>query len=78
MWGEIKKFIKDQLTEDDNNSVYCPVRCFGVGGSASFVAFQGWHTFTTHVFDAIQFGTGYAAVIAAMAAGIGVKQKLGA
>lgn len=76
MWATITKFINDQLTEDDKGT-YCPVRCFGVAGAGSFIVFQGWHTIISGTFDAIQFGTGFAAITAALGTAIGVKAKLG-
>jgi hypothetical protein len=71
-------WIKQVLTEDDANSVFCPIRLAGVAALGAHVAFQTLHTVHTFTFDASAFGMGAAAIITATAAGVGIKAKLGA
>jgi hypothetical protein len=72
------KFWRDLMTEDSNNSVYCPVRVFGAGGFGSYLGLSAYHVISHGVFDYIGFATGAAAIIGTVAGGIGIKSKLGA
>lgn len=78
MFAGLGKFWRDLMTEDDGGTTYCPVRVIGgalvsthVGATITQVVMHG-------TFDPIAFGTGSAALIAAIGAGIGVKSKMGA
>lgn len=71
-------FLKQLLTEDDANSVYCPVRVFGATGATTFLALGVHHALALHQFDPTSFGAGFATIIGAIGAAIGVKSKLGA
>lgn len=78
MFAALKKFWRDLMTEDANNSVYCPVRIFGAGLVSTHVGATITQVVVHGTFDPVAFGTGSAALIAAIGAGIGVKSKLGA
>lgn len=78
MFSGLGKFWRDLMTEDDNNSVYCPIRVFGAGLMSTHVGATLWATAIHGVFDPVAFGTGSAALIAAVGGAIGVKAKLGA
>lgn len=69
--------LKQMLTEDDANTVYCPVRVFGAVGVAIYHLLTGYMVFAHGAFDAMAYGTGFAAVLGALGAGIGAKAKLG-
>jgi hypothetical protein len=71
-------WLKDILTEDDNNSVYDPVRMIGCSGFVALVVGAGWVAVTKGTFDALNFASGVAAIAAAVGVGAGVKAKLGA
>lgn len=78
MMAGLAKFWRDLMTEDDANSVYCPVRVFGTGLISTHVGATLYQTIAHGSFDAVAFGTGSAALIAAVGAAIGIKSKLGA
>lgn len=78
MFSGIKKFFMDILTEDDANSIFCPVRVIGVSGMGGLLAFTAWTIFHTHLFDPAVFGTGVATIAGATGVGAGIKSKLGA
>lgn len=78
MLAGMGKFWRDLMTEDDTGNTYCPVRILGfslvnthIGATIAQVVMHG-------TFDAVAFGTGSAALIAAIGAGVGIKSKLGA
>jgi hypothetical protein len=72
------KWLRDILTEDDNNTVYDPVRVIGFSGFVSLVAGAGWVVVTKGTFDPLAFASGVAAIAASVGVGAGVKAKLGA
>lgn len=78
MFDGAKKFVRDLLTENDANTVFCPIRVFGAGLMSTHVGATMWQVVAHGTFDPIAFGTGSAALLAATAAGIGAKSKLGA
>lgn len=75
--AELAKFWRDLMCEDDANSVYCPVRIFGFGLVNTHIGATLIQVVRHGTFDAVAFGTGSAALLAAVGAGIGVKAKLG-
>lgn len=78
MFAGLEKFARDLLTEDDAGTTWCPVRVFGSGLIGTHIGSEVWATIHTGAFDAVAFGTGSAALIAAVGAAIGMKSKLGA
>lgn len=72
------KFFKDILTEDDANSIFCPVRVIGASGFLTMVGTSVYTTCLHGTFDAVSFGTGVAAIAGAVGAGAGIKAKMGA
>ncbi len=77
MMDGLKKFWRDIMTEDDNNSVYCPVRIAAAGLVSTHTGATIWQVIAHGTFDAVAFGTGSAALLAAVGAGVGIKSKLG-
>lgn len=78
MLAGLKKFWRDIMTEDDAGHTYCPVRIMGFGLVNTHVGATIAQVFIHGTFDPVAFGTGSAALIAAIGAGIGVKSKMGA
>jgi hypothetical protein len=72
------KFWKDILTEDDHNSVYCPVRVIAVSGAGGLLLGALYVAIVHGTFDAVAYGTAVAAIATAAGVGAGVKKKLGA
>jgi hypothetical protein len=77
MFAKFSQFVRTIFTEDDANQVWCPVRVFGGVGAMSEVILTGAHAIYNHAFDPTGFGTGFAAILAAIGAGVGIKAKLG-
>lgn len=71
-------WITQTFTEDDANSIVCPVRVFGAALVSTHVGATIAQVFMHGTFDPVAFGTGSAALIAAVGGAIGVKAKLGA
>lgn len=78
MLGGLQKFWRDCMTEDDAGKTYCPVRIMGFGLVDTHIGATLWQVVQHGTFDAVSFGTGSAALLAAIGAAIGVKAKLGA
>lgn len=81
MFATLKKLLHDCLTENDGDS-YCPFRVGGfalsAGGIPSFIGCAIWTTIQTDHFDAIAFGTAFAAMMtgmAALAGGVALKAR---
>lgn len=70
-------WLKQILTEDDANTVFCPVRVIGASGAGSLIAMTGYALVTKGAFDPSAFGTGIAAIAGATGLGAGVKAKFG-
>lgn len=77
MFAAIAKFTKDILTEDDENSVFCPVRVIGASGFLTMAGTAVYHAVAHGQFDAMAFGTGIAAIAGAVGVGAGAKAKMG-
>ena len=77
MFAELGKFWRDLMTENDAGTTYCPVRIAGLSGFVTHLGMQSWQTIVHGGFDAVAFGTGTAALIAAIGGAIGIKTKLG-
>lgn len=77
MFAGLGKLWRDLMTENDAGTVYCPVRIIGFGLVNTHVGATLWSVAAHGTFDAVAFGTGSAALLASIAAGIGVKSKLG-
>lgn len=78
MIAGLAKFWRDIMTENDANTTYCPVRIASLAGFATHCGSQVWQTVAHGGFDAVAFGTGTAALIAAIGGAIGIKSRLGA
>lgn len=77
MFAGVKKFAMDILTEDDANSVFCPVRIIGVSGAATLIAMAGYHLIVNKTLDPVSYGTGVATIAGATGLGVGAKAKMG-
>lgn len=73
----ISLILKQVLTEDDANSVYCPIRLLATFVVLTYISLSIFSTIHTGTFDMQSFGIGAGAVIAAAGAAIGMKAKLG-
>lgn len=71
-------WLKQLLTEDDANSIICPVRAIGASGALTLIGNSTWATIAHGAFDASAFGLGVAAIAGAVGAGAGIKAKMGA
>lgn len=78
MRAGIMHFIRCLLTEDDANSIWCPVRVIGASGVLTLVGATIYLVITKGVFDPMSFGTGIGAVAGSVGAGAGIKAKMGA
>lgn len=78
MLAGLGKFWRDLMTENNGGTTYCPIRVIGFGLVDTHVGATIWQVVQHGTFDAIAFGTGSAALLAAIAAGIGIKAKTGA
>jgi hypothetical protein len=74
MWSEIKKLVKDCLTENDGKS-YCPVRCVGASFSipsiAIFMLASGRMALQPN-FPLHDFAMSFSIMMGAICAGFGV------
>jgi len=77
MLAGAKKFFCDLLTEDDANSIFCPVRVIGAGGFLTLTGNSVYMAIAHGMFDPMAFGTGVAAIAGAVGAGAGIKAKMG-
>lgn len=77
MLSGLAKFAKDLLTEDDANSIFCPVRVIGASGFLTLTGNSIYLAIVHNTFDAMSFGTGVAAIAGAVGAGAGIKAKMG-
>lgn len=77
MLAGIKKFVLNILTEDDANSVFCPVRVIGAAGGFTLLGNSTFMAVAHGQFDAMSFGAGIAAIAGAVGAGAGIKAKMG-
>lgn len=77
MFGAVGKFLMDILTEDDANSVFCPVRVLGTSGGVTLIGNSIYMSVAHGVFDPLSFGGGIAAIAGAVGAGAGIKAKMG-
>jgi hypothetical protein len=83
MWAELKKLVKDCITEIDGQT-YCPFRVGGVALTSvslpTFIAlavFSVWKD-PAHHFDMIAFGTAFGAMmtgIALLTGGVAIKAR---
>ena len=73
MW----RFLKGLFTEDDAGTTACPVRVSGGGAIFTGLSLSIFMAVKHNVFDVQAFSIGMAALIAALAAGIGTKSRLG-
>ena len=71
-------WLRQLITEDDANSIVCPVRVIGASGAAALIGNASVVAMTHGTFDPAGFGAGVAAIAAAVGVGAGVKTKLGA
>lgn len=78
MFAGLAKFWRDIMTEDSANSVYCPVRIAAAGLVSTHTGAAIVQVCVHGTFDPVAFGTGSAALLAAVGAGVGIKAKLGA
>ena len=78
MLAGLSKFVRDIFCEDDAGTTACPVRVFGAALISTHVGATVWQVVQHGTFDPVAFGTGSAALIAAVGGAIGMKAKLGA
>lgn len=81
MWAELKKLVKDCLTENNGTS-YCMFRVCGAAlvamGLPAFVSAAVVSIVKTHTLDYVAFGTGFAAMMGSLgilATGVAIKQR---
>lgn len=81
MWATLKKLLRDCTTENNGTS-YCPFRVSGLAlNTTSLPTFIGcsiWSTIQTGHFDAVAFGTAFAAIMggnALLAGGVAFKAR---
>lgn len=67
------KAIKQILTGRDNET-HDVARWLMVTGALSMIAFTGWHLYKNNVFDVLNFGTAFGALLAAGGAAIRMKE----
>lgn len=80
MWEQIKRLVKDCLTENNGTS-YCPFRVTGLvlagGGIPTYIGAGILAAWQGH-FDFVAFGTGFAAMLGGLgmlAGGIALKAR---
>lgn len=71
-------FIRCLLTEDDANSIWCPVRVIGASGVLTLLGSAIYLVVTKAQFDPMSFGAGVGAIAGSVGAGAGIKAKMGA
>lgn len=70
-------WMRQILTEDDADQVFCPVRIIGASGALTLLGNSVYMAVVHGVYDPAGFGTGVAAIVGAVGAGAGIKAKLG-
>lgn len=70
-------WLAQMLTEDDANSVICPVRVIGASGAITLVGNSVYMAVAHGAFDPMNFGAGVAAIAGAVGLGVGAKAKMG-
>jgi hypothetical protein len=75
---KLPTWLRQLLTEDDANSIICPVRVIGASGALTLFVATGVMVIAHHQFDALAFGGAVAAIAGAVGAGAGIKAKMGA
>lgn len=75
---KLPAWIAQMLTEDDANTIICPVRVIGASGAGALIVNASVVAVQHGSFDAMAFGTGIAAIAGAVGAGAGFKAKMGA
>lgn len=70
-------WLRQLLTEDDANSIICPVRVIGASGAVALIADATFVAIKHGSFDAAGFGTGLAAIAASVGVGAGLKAHFG-
>lgn len=75
---KLPTWLKQLLTEDDANSVICPVRVIGASGALTLIGNSTYAVVAHGAFDPSAFGLGIAAIAGAVGAGAGIKAHLGA
>lgn len=79
MMGTVKTFLKDILTEDDANSVFCYVRVLSVLAGLVLLTLLAYKTYTNPAsFDIDAAGRGMMQYLGGVAAAIWGKTKSGA
>lgn len=69
----VKKWIKDFFSEPDGETI-CPLRVLGICGFTWALCMSGWSVLVMKAaFDIVAFGTAYAAMLAALGVGLGLK-----
>lgn len=71
-------WLAQLLTEDDANSIICPVRVIGASGAAALIGNASYIAIMQHTFDPASFGAGVATIAGAVGVGAGFKAKMGA
>ena len=74
MWKLIKKILKDISTGVDGES-YCCTRLYGHFGVLTYLGLCISDFCVSHEFNYVQFGTGFAAIVAGQGAAIWAKRQ---
>jgi hypothetical protein len=74
MWRLIKKIHKDILT-GKHGDCYDYAKVVGLAGLFCLNAGVLWHLYDDNVFDAINYATAFAAILAAACGGVWLKSK---
>jgi len=72
-FDDVKKFFKDQLTENDNMT-WCAARISGFFGVMSFLCLGIAHFVVNHTIDFQSYGTGFGGLMAGAGIYLGAKQ----
>ena len=70
---DIKKFIKDLLTEPDNQT-YCLIKSITASGALIYFGCSISHVVINHSFDFVNFGIGLGSIAACAGGGLMMKK----
>lgn len=70
-------WLRQILTEDTANQIFCPVRVIAVSGALNYFVITWWSVLKTHSFDPNAFATGLATICGAAGVSIAVKKRFG-
>ena len=71
--NKLKKWLKDTLTEPDNETI-CPIRIFAIVGFLYALICHAWSVFALDAaFDLQSFGLGFGTMLVTCGAALGIK-----